>query len=91
MYILQWCTGKVPDDECQISALKLKNGFKIMMMGSLEKDIEDASAPPEEMPEVVNDLDIEEEEIAIESREVSSHIWVYFLLRLIVQLKMLNI
>jgi ubiquitin-like domain-containing CTD phosphatase 1 len=41
-----------------------------MMMGSLEEDIADASAPPEDIPDVVNDLDIEDEEVAIESREV---------------------
>ncbi|XP_069693402.1 ubiquitin-like domain-containing CTD phosphatase 1 [Periplaneta americana] len=62
--------GKTPEDECQLSALKLKQGFKVMMMGSLEEDIADASAPPEDIPDVVNDLDIEDEEVAIESREV---------------------
>jgi hypothetical protein len=42
-----------------------------MMMGSLEKDIANASAgPPPGASEVVNDLDIEEEEVALESREV---------------------
>ncbi|XP_067009192.2 ubiquitin-like domain-containing CTD phosphatase 1 [Anabrus simplex] len=62
--------GKTPDDDLHLSALKLKPGFKIMMMGSLEQDIADASAPPEDMPEVINDLDIEEEEVAIENKEV---------------------
>ncbi|KAJ8868719.1 hypothetical protein PR048_030258 [Dryococelus australis] len=62
--------GKPPDDDCPLSALKLKQGFKIMMMGSLEEDIADASTPPEDMPEVINDLDIEEEEVAIESKDV---------------------
>lgn len=61
--------GKAPDDECQLSMLKLKPGFKIMMMGSLEEDIADASSPPDDIPEVVNDLDIEEDEVAIENRE----------------------
>lgn len=60
----------MPEDGCQLSTLKLKQGFKVMMMGSLEEDIADASAPPEDIPDVVNDLDIEDEEIAIESREV---------------------
>jgi ubiquitin-like domain-containing CTD phosphatase 1 len=41
-----------------------------MMMGSLEEDIADASVPPEDIPDVVNDLDIEDEEVAIENREV---------------------
>lgn len=63
--------GKPPEDDVQLSVLKLKPGFKIMMMGSLEKDIEDASAPPENMPEVINDLDFEEEEeVAVENKEV---------------------
>lgn len=62
--------GKIPDDDCQIGTLKLKPGFKVMMMGSLEEDIADASVPPEDMPDVINDLDIEEEEVAIENKEV---------------------
>lgn len=63
-------TGKAPDDECRLSLLKLKPGFKLMMMGSLEEDIAQINTAPENMPEVVNDLDIEEEEIAIENQEV---------------------
>ncbi|KAJ9598473.1 hypothetical protein L9F63_010842, partial [Diploptera punctata] len=62
--------GKSPEDDCQLSALKLKQPFKVMMMGSLEEDIADACAPPDDIPEVVNDLDIEDEEVAIESSEV---------------------
>ncbi|XP_046995663.1 ubiquitin-like domain-containing CTD phosphatase 1 [Schistocerca americana] len=62
--------GKIPGDDCQIGTLKLKPGFKVMMMGSLEEDIADASVPPEDIPEVINDLDIEEEEVAIENKEV---------------------
>jgi len=59
------------DDSTVLSTLKLKPGFKVMMMGSLEADVL-AVAPPseEDMPEVVNDLDIEDEEVAIERREV---------------------
>jgi ubiquitin-like domain-containing CTD phosphatase 1 len=41
-----------------------------MMMGSLEEDIAVASAPPEDIPDVVNDFDIEDEDVAIESKEV---------------------
>lgn len=40
------------------------------MMGSLEEDIEEANTAPTDLPEVVNDLDIEEEEVAIENQEV---------------------
>lgn len=63
-------TGKLPDDECELKALSLKPGFKIMMMGSLEEDIANAAVPPEDMPEVLNDLDIEDEEVAVENKDV---------------------
>ncbi|XP_022918444.1 ubiquitin-like domain-containing CTD phosphatase 1 [Onthophagus taurus] len=62
--------GKPPGDDCRISHLNLKPGFKLMMMGSLEADIEDVNKAPEGMSEVVNDLDIEDEEVAIENQEV---------------------
>lgn len=62
--------GKVSDEECKIATLKLKPNFKIMMMGSLEQDIEEANTAPTNLPEVVNDFDIEDEEIAIENQEV---------------------
>lgn len=62
--------GKVPGDECRLGQLKLKQNFKLMMMGSLEEDIEEANTAPTDLPEVVNDLDIEEEEVAIENQEV---------------------
>lgn len=47
------------------------------MMGSLEKDIEDVSFKPPDVEDVVNDLDIPDEEIAIESADVCtfSHIF----------------
>ncbi|KAJ8920209.1 hypothetical protein NQ315_011870 [Exocentrus adspersus] len=62
--------GKAPDDDCKLGQLKLKQNFKLMMMGSLEEDIEEANTAPADLPEVVNDLDIEEEEVAIENQEV---------------------
>lgn len=62
--------GKTPDDECRMCQLKLKNNFKLMMMGSLEEHIAEASTAPTDLPEVVNDLDIEDEEVAIENQEV---------------------
>lgn len=40
-----------------------------MMMGSLEEAITIATTIPENMEEVVNDLDLTEEEIALENRE----------------------
>lgn len=40
-----------------------------MMMGSLEQDITTASTVPEIVDEILNDLDLTEEEIALENRE----------------------
>lgn len=60
----------MPDEDCQLSHLNIKPGFKIMMMGSLEEDIEEASTPPEDLPEILDDFDIEEEEVAIENKEI---------------------
>lgn len=60
----------MPEDETRLSLLKLKPGFKLMLMGSLEEDIAQINTAPTDMPEVINDLDIEEEEIAIENQEV---------------------
>lgn len=62
--------GKGSDEECKISSLKLKPNFKIMMMGSLEQDIVEANTAPSNLPEVVNDFDIEDEAVAIENQEV---------------------
>lgn len=50
--------------------LKLKLGFKLMMIGSLEEDIVEVTATPMDLPEVVNDLDTENEEMVIENQEV---------------------
>lgn len=40
-----------------------------MMMGSLEEDITSAITAPTTVDDVVNDLDLTEEEIALENRE----------------------
>ncbi len=53
--------GKVAADDCILQNLNLRTGHKIMMMGSLEKDIENVDVPPEERPEVNNDLDVPED------------------------------
>lgn len=65
-------SGKQASDSCLLSNLNLKPGFKIMMMGSLEKDIETVDVPPEDRPEIQNDLDIpdDDEVEPTESREV---------------------
>ncbi|XP_022249247.1 ubiquitin-like domain-containing CTD phosphatase 1 isoform X3 [Limulus polyphemus] len=61
--------GRPANDEVQLSQLKLKPKTKVLMVGSLEESIADVVAPPYDIPEIVNDLDMEEEEIAIENRE----------------------
>ncbi|XP_060084442.1 ubiquitin-like domain-containing CTD phosphatase 1 [Ylistrum balloti] len=61
--------GKVPADDVVISELKLKPNTKIMMMGSREEELDKVKEPPPDLPEVINDFDIEEDEIAIENRE----------------------
>ena len=53
----------------KLCTLELKAGFKIMMMGSLEQDITTVTTAPENVDEVINDLDLTEEEIALENRE----------------------
>ncbi|KAL7307215.1 hypothetical protein TKK_0000938 [Trichogramma kaykai] len=62
--------GKPAQDDDIVSELGLKPGYKLMMMGSREKDIAEVNEVPEDMPEVVNDLDIEEEEVEIEKAEI---------------------
>lgn len=61
--------GKAAEDAVKLSLLGLKPGFKIMMMGSLEEAITQVTTAPEDVGEVVNDLDITEEEVALENRE----------------------
>lgn len=41
-----------------------------MMIGSLEEDIAQVAATPTDLPDVINDLDIEEEEVEIERQEI---------------------
>ncbi|KAL1138198.1 hypothetical protein AAG570_009890 [Ranatra chinensis] len=63
--------GKMPENDCLLSALTLKPGFKIMMMGSLEAAIADANTVPDDLPEVIDDFDIKDgEDVAIENKEV---------------------
>ncbi|XP_066923103.1 ubiquitin-like domain-containing CTD phosphatase 1 [Clytia hemisphaerica] len=63
--------GKPATDYIKLSALTIKEGMKIMMMGSQEEKLAEVIAPPKEITEntVVDDFDIGEEEIAIEHRE----------------------
>ncbi|XP_022344616.1 ubiquitin-like domain-containing CTD phosphatase 1 [Crassostrea virginica] len=61
--------GKPPGDEVALTDLKLKASTKIMMMGTREEELDKVKEAPKDLPEVVNDFDIEEDEIAIENRE----------------------
>ncbi|ODM95710.1 Ubiquitin-like domain-containing CTD phosphatase 1 [Orchesella cincta] len=63
--------GKLADDDCVLANMSLKVGQKLMMMGSLEKDIRTVDIPPEDRPVVNNDFDIpDDEDLPIENREV---------------------
>jgi len=55
--------GKLPTDDIQISLLKIKNGSKIMMMGSLEEDLEELLKQPDEPIDVIDDFAGEDEEL----------------------------
>ncbi|KAK2176352.1 hypothetical protein NP493_666g01002 [Ridgeia piscesae] len=61
--------GKSPSEEILLGDLNLKPKTKIMMMGTREEILADVLEPPADMPEVMNDFDIEEEEILMENRE----------------------
>jgi len=62
--------GKAPTEDQSLSSLSLKNGTKIMMMGSVEQAIQDVAEVPTDLPEVVNDFDEDtERKLAIEYRE----------------------
>lgn len=65
-------SGKQAVDEHLIKDSNLKNGSKVMMMGSREEDIASVDVAAKDIPNVVNDLDINEEEmgeIAVDKRE----------------------
>jgi len=64
------CKGRAASDDMKIGSLGLKDNFKLMMMGSLEETIAETSSKPENLPEVINDFDIEEEEVALQDREI---------------------
>ena len=43
-------SGKAPSDDQSLTSLNLKNGFKIMMMGSVEQAIQDVNEVPTDLP-----------------------------------------
>ena len=67
--VINSLAGKAATDDMKIGSLGLKENFKLMMMGSLEETIIESQTKPENLPEVINDLDIEEEEVALQDRE----------------------
>ncbi|XP_001656652.2 ubiquitin-like domain-containing CTD phosphatase 1 [Aedes aegypti] len=63
--------GKFATDEVRLGLLELKANFKLMMVGSLEADIEEASSKPDDIGNVVNDLDNDDDEkVPLENKEV---------------------
>ena len=63
--------GKAATDEMKIGSLGLKDNFKLMMMGSLEETIIETQKKPENLPEVINYLDIEEDDVAVQDKEIN--------------------
>lgn len=62
--------GKAPSDDQCLNQMSLKNGTKIMMMGSVEQEIKDVSEVPTDLPTVINDFDEEtEKKLSTEYRE----------------------
>jgi ubiquitin-like domain-containing CTD phosphatase 1 len=64
--------GKQATDDLSIQTLELKPNFKLMMVGSLEKDIESANQRPDDIPEIVDDFEEPENsnEIPFENKDV---------------------
>ncbi|XP_076470994.1 ubiquitin-like domain-containing CTD phosphatase 1 isoform X1 [Babylonia areolata] len=57
------------DDSTQLSSMKLKPNMKLTLIGTQAHVIAEVREPPPDMPEVINDFDIEDEVVAIEDRE----------------------
>ncbi|KAK2716598.1 ubiquitin-like domain-containing CTD phosphatase 1 [Artemia franciscana] len=60
--------GKTPNDDVLLSLLQLKAGTKIMMVGSLEQEIQTITEIKVDQTNIIDDFDISEE-IAFENRE----------------------
>jgi ubiquitin-like domain-containing CTD phosphatase 1 len=62
-------SSKIASDKDLLNDLNYKKGSKIMMMGTCEEKIDDMNKEPENLPEVINDLDIVAEEVILQNRE----------------------
>ncbi|KAM7363993.1 ubiquitin-like domain-containing C-terminal domain phosphatase 1 [Cochliomyia hominivorax] len=63
--------GKLAEDSLKLGNLELKPNFKLMMVGSTEADIEDACQKPEDLGEIIDDLDENEtEEETVENSSI---------------------
>ncbi|KAI5693669.1 ubiquitin-like domain-containing CTD phosphatase 1 [Diaphorina citri] len=62
--------GKIPSDDTKLADTNATDGFKLMVMGSLEQSIQEASTKPLDIPEIVDDFDIEEDQVAIENKDI---------------------
>ncbi|KAL1450190.1 hypothetical protein WDU94_002637 [Cyamophila willieti] len=62
--------GKSPSDDVKLSETNVTEGFKLMVMGSLEESIQEASSKPLGIPDIVDDFDIEEDQVAIENKDI---------------------
>lgn len=63
--------GKMAEDALKLGHLELKPNFKIMMVGSTEADIEDACQKPDDLGEIIDDLDeVETEEETLENSSI---------------------
>ncbi|XP_005181423.1 ubiquitin-like domain-containing CTD phosphatase 1 [Musca domestica] len=63
--------GKPAEDSLKLGNLELKPNFKLMMVGSTEADIEDACQKPDDIGEIIDDLeDNDNEEESLENSAI---------------------
>lgn len=55
-------------DDLKLVDLQITSTTKIMMVGTREEELVKAIEPPAELPEVLNDFDVEEEEVLVQDR-----------------------
>ena len=64
-------SGQLATNSTLLDELNYKSGTKIMMMGTCEEKIDDVNRKPENLPEVIDDFDIDKnvEEVHLQNRE----------------------